>query len=65
MGKSARIITVRELRDELNHLIIYGHGAKTVGFPEGIHGSKFLRTRVEANDTPEDGHPGFIWIEVE
>lgn len=56
-------MTVNDLLKELQHLAIWGHGDKEVGFPEGIHSSEFERMNIEEN-ADGDEHPGFVWIEV-
>lgn len=62
-------MTVAEFHVEFSRLVKGGHGAKYVGLPEGFHGSgdapgELITFTVEENDTPEDRHPGFVWIDI-
>jgi hypothetical protein len=62
-------MTVADLHDEMARLLRGGHGRKAIGFPEGFHSSgasplERIEFKVDENDTPEDSHPGFVWISI-
>jgi hypothetical protein len=63
--QESRSLTVKDLRDEMARLCDTGHAMKEIGFPEGIHSSRFVVAEVEENPDSTDGHPGFVWLKVE